>query len=105
MSKWICKCNAINPVLNWVCHNCKREWIIETSPYSNIKTISVSKDDRIEVLEKQNKIIKDALTNRQRLFIKIDNDLTKENTVRSYAYFHFALEHIDNARKEIEGIK
>jgi len=48
MSKWVCQCYAVNHVLDWVCHNCKKEWIIETSPYSNIKTTTASKteDDR-----------------------------------------------------------
>jgi hypothetical protein len=47
---WICKCNAINPVLNWVCHNCKKYWVVKTKP-ENITTICITKDDRIQELE------------------------------------------------------
>lgn len=61
MSKWICKCNAVNPVLNWVCHNCGKDWVVEAKA-ENIKTISLSKDDRIELLEARNKKLEAKLS-------------------------------------------
>jgi hypothetical protein len=56
MSKWICKCGSINPVLNWVCHNCEADWVVETKA-ENITTISITKDDQIDSLKAEIEVL------------------------------------------------
>ena len=48
-NRWICQCGAVNAFVNGVCHNCKKEWLMETSA-SNMTTICITKDDQIESL-------------------------------------------------------
>jgi len=71
MSKWICKCNAINPVLNWVCHNCGKDWVIESKL---LVSNTSQKEEKINTSEKR--VVTDDISDTERLDWLLKNNAT-----------------------------
>jgi len=112
-NRWICQCGAVNAFVNGVCHNCKKEWLMETSA-SNMTTICITKDDQIESLSAMIKLweernadnVREIEVLKAKLQIAVDAlDYYAKEAEESYDYFdskaHRALKQIT----EVEGEK